>query len=83
MNFWPIFILFFYLFFLKNFFIFQKFEKSITDSWRVTSIPIQMFLQIWATISNGGPGGRLAPPASKCHKKNVCQGGSFILLQIV
>ena len=32
--------------------------------------------QIWAAISNGGPGGRLAPPASKCHKKNVGYGGS-------
>ena len=31
MNFWPIFILFFYLFFSEKFFIFQKFEKSITD----------------------------------------------------
>ena len=35
MNFWPIFILFIYFFlyfFLKNFFIFEKFQKAITDS---------------------------------------------------
>ena len=82
MNFWPIFILFFYLFFLKVFH-FSEIWKINYRLWRVTSIHIQEFLQIWANISNGGPGGRLAPPASKCHKKNVCQGGSFILLQIV
>ena len=34
MNFWPIFILFIYFtfFFLKNFSIFKKFQKAITDS---------------------------------------------------
>ena len=35
MNFWPIFILFIYLFFIffqKNFFIYKKFQKVIADS---------------------------------------------------
>ena len=78
MNFWPIFILFIYLFifFSKKLFYFWKISKINYRFWRVVTTPIQMCEQIWAAISNGGPGGRLAPPASKCHKKNVGDGGS-------
>ena len=76
MNFWPIFILFFYFFlfvFLKNFFIFEKFEKAvIADSEGIVIYTYsKMPTDLSYLISNGGPGGRLAPPAFKCHKKNV------------
>ena len=86
MNFWPIFILFiyFFYFFSKKLFYFSEISKSNYRFWRVVTTPIQGFEQIWAAISNGGPGGRLAPPASKCHKKNVGEKvGHITLLQIV
>ena len=84
-NFWPIFFLFIYFFiiFFKKLFYFWEILKMNYRFWRVVVIPIQRFQQIWATISNGGPGGRLAPPASKCHKKNVWKVGSRTLPQFV
>ena len=75
-------LFFIFLFFSKNFFIFEKFEKlfQILKGRDNTYSKIQ---QIWASSTNGGPGGRQAPPASKCHKKNVGHGGSHHMPQIV
>ena len=44
---------------------------------RVSTIKFELAHQM------AGRGGRLAPPASKCHNKNVGEGRSFILSQIV
>ena len=58
MNFWPIFILFIIIiFFFKKTFLFFKISKSNYRFWRVVTTPIEGFEQIWAAISNGGPGG--------------------------
>ena len=68
--------LFYFIFFSEKLFYFWEISKSNYRFWRVMTTPIQRCEQIWAAISNGGPGGRQAPPASKCHKKNVGCGGS-------
>ena len=85
MNFWPIFILFiyFFYFFSEKLFYFWEILKSNYRFWRVMTTFIQRCEQIWAAISNGGPGGRQAPPASKCHKKMWVAVGHITRLQIV
>ena len=77
------FLFYFSIFCSKKLFYFQNIWKKHHRFKRVVIIPFQMYQKIWAGSWNGGPGGRLAPPASKCHKKKVSQGGSFTLLQIV
>ena len=60
---------YFFIFFSVNFFSFRNIKiwlQILKDSTRYTPCKYQ---QIRAISSNGGPGGRLAPPASKCHKK--------------
>ena len=86
MNFWPIFILFhflFFIFFLIFFFIFEKIEKVIPDSAGSCLYLFKNINKFELAQQMAGRGGRLAPPASKCHKKKFSQGGSFILLQFV
>ena len=76
MNFSPNFFIFFYFFFQKNFFIFWDIWKRICRFWRaVDQLPIHRYQQIRAISSNGGPGGRLAPPASKSNKKMCVELG--------
>ena len=79
---------------VKLFFIFLSFFLSTFFSFRNIKIWLQIlkdrtrytlckYKQIRAISSNGGPGGRLAPPASKCHKKKVWICGSQTLTQFV
>ena len=80
MNSWSNFFIFFLSFFLKNFFIFEKFQKQIAEY----EAQYPTFYSIVSTdlsyLIKRGAGGRLAPTASKSHSKNVCQSGSFKLL---
>ena len=79
-NFWSIFILFFYFFFKKTFLFLRYLKKQLQILKRRNRLPIRVCHQIPANSSNGGPGGRLAPPAFKCHKKKCRYVGSRTLL---
>ena len=75
-DFYFIYFLFFY-YFSKKLFYFRDNWKSYSRLERKVTIPFQKYQQVWASLTNGGPGGApKPPPASKCHKKNVGEGGS-------
>ena len=69
MNFWPNFFLFFYFFYKKTFLSFKNSENKLQIKKRSTRLSIGQYQQIWASSSNGGPGGRLAPRLPSLIKK--------------
>ena len=72
------FFLSFLIFFSKKLFHLSKIlENKLQIMKRSTWLSIQLYQQIWASSSNGGPGGRLAPPVPSLIAK-MC--GKWVIL---